>query len=56
VLLDAFELREPGLRAIAEIVHDIDIKDGKFGRPEAAGFATLIAGISLYEAVRRRAR
>ena len=24
-------------RAIAEIVHDIDLKDGKFGRPEAAG-------------------
>jgi hypothetical protein len=49
VLVGTFELREPGLRAIAEIVHDIDIKDGKFGRPEAAGFATLIAGISLLE-------
>jgi hypothetical protein len=47
VLVDAFDLREPGLRPIAEIVHDIDVKDGKFGRPEAAGIASLIAGIAL---------
>ena len=32
--------------AIAEIVHDIDLKDGKFGREEAAGIKTLIAGIA----------
>lgn len=49
VLLDAFELREPGLRAIAEIVHDMDIKDSKFARAEAAGLTTLIAGIALSE-------
>lgn len=49
VLLDQFELREPGLRALAEIVHDIDVKDGKFARVEAPGLATLIAGISLSE-------
>ena len=28
----ALGLDEPALRAIAEIVHDIDLKDGKFGR------------------------
>ncbi len=33
------------LAAVAEIVHDIDLKDGKFGRPEADGIRTLIAGI-----------
>jgi hypothetical protein len=49
VLLDAFELREPGLRTIAEIVHDIDVKDGKFARGEALGMATLIAGIAVSE-------
>jgi hypothetical protein len=49
MLVDAFELREPGLRAIAEIVHDIDIKDRKFDRSEAHGFATLVAGIALSE-------
>jgi hypothetical protein len=37
---------EPALQAIAEIVHDIDLKDGKFGREEAAGIRTLIAGIA----------
>ncbi|MGH7280534.1 MAG: chromate resistance protein ChrB domain-containing protein [Polyangiaceae bacterium] len=47
VLLEQFSLQQPGLRAIAEIVHDIDVKDGKFGRAEAAGVAALIAGIAL---------
>jgi hypothetical protein len=47
VLVDRFGLRESGLRAIAEIIHDIDIKDGKYGRAETAGFASLIAGIAV---------
>ncbi len=33
------------LAAVAEIVHDIDLKGGKFGRPEADGVRTLIAGL-----------
>jgi hypothetical protein len=45
VLLRHLGLGEPALRAIAEIVHDIDLKDGKFARPEAEGIRTLIAGI-----------
>jgi hypothetical protein len=45
VLLERVGLGEPAFRAIAEIVHDIDLKDGKFGRPEADGIKTLIAGI-----------
>ncbi|WP_394829069.1 chromate resistance protein ChrB domain-containing protein [Pendulispora albinea] len=48
-LLDQFEIREPGLSAIAEIVHDIDVKDGKFARTEAPGVAALIAGIAVSE-------
>ncbi len=37
VLLDAFDLRSTaGLSPIAEIVHDIDCKDEKFGRAETA--------------------
>lgn len=47
VLLDRFGLREGGLRAIAEIVHDVDVKDGKFARPEAPGVAALVAGIAV---------
>ena len=38
---------DPALQAIAEIVHDIDLKDGKFGREEAVGIARLIAGIAM---------
>jgi hypothetical protein len=37
---------DPALEAIAEIVHDIDLKDAKYGRPEAAGIECLIAGIA----------
>jgi len=49
VLIERFALKEPGLRALAEIVHDIDVKDGKFGRNEAAGMASLVAGLALIE-------
>ena len=45
-LLARFGLRDRALRAIGEIVHDIDCKDEKFGRPEAAGVAALIAGLA----------
>jgi hypothetical protein len=45
VLLDRCGLKDAALRAIAEIVHDIDLKDGKFGRTEVAGIRTLIEGI-----------
>jgi hypothetical protein len=47
VLVERFALDQPALRAIAEIVHDIDLKDAKFGRDDAAGFEHLIAGICL---------
>lgn len=36
---------DPALRALSEIVHDLDIADGKFGRAEVAGVSALIAGI-----------
>jgi len=45
VLLDRCALKDAALRAIAEIIHDIDLKDGKFGRTEVAGIRTLIEGI-----------
>ena len=47
VMVERFALREPGLKALSEIVHDIDVKDGKFARPEAAGIASLIAATAL---------
>jgi len=45
-LLARFRLRDPALRAIAEIVHDIDCKDAKFHRREAAALARRLAGIA----------
>jgi hypothetical protein len=35
------------LTEIAEIVHDIDLKDGKFGRPEAVGLEQVLIGLVL---------
>lgn len=46
-LLRRFGVADPGLRAVAEIVHDIDLKDGKFGREEAAGVDRMIAGLCM---------
>jgi len=45
-LLDRAGLRDRALTAIAEIVHDIDCKDEKFGREEAAGVAAMVRGIA----------
>ena len=40
-----FALRDRALAAIAEMVHDIDCKDDKFGRPETPGFRLVVDGI-----------
>ena len=45
VLMAGAGLEDPALRAIADLVHDIDLKDQQHGRPEAAGLAKLIAGV-----------
>ena len=47
VLLRHFGLKEAALRSLGEIVHDIDLKDAKFARPEALGLDGLIAGIAM---------
>jgi hypothetical protein len=44
-LVARFGLDEPGLAAVAEVVHDIDLKEARFGRPETPGFAACIAGL-----------
>jgi len=46
VLLLRSGLKDPALTAIGEIVHDIDLKDGKFARDEASGIAGLIDGFA----------
>jgi hypothetical protein len=46
VLLQRFSLdQDPALTAIGEMVHDVDLKDGKFGREETPGLARMISGI-----------
>lgn len=45
VLLARFAIVDAALVPIAEMVHDIDMKDGKFRREEAAGIAALLSGI-----------
>ena len=47
VLLQKFGLTDPALKQIAEIVHDVDLKDEKFGREDALGVDRLIAGIAM---------
>lgn len=45
-LVRRFGLTDPALRAIAEIVHDIDLKEERFGRAETAGVASMVHGIT----------
>ena len=56
ILLERLGLNDPALRAIAEIVHDIDLKDAKFGRcsayegtastPDSSSFPLCFASLS----------
>jgi hypothetical protein len=50
VLMQRTGQRDRALQAIAEIVHDIDIKDDHYQRPETAGVASMVAGIALASA------
>ena len=36
---------DPGLQAISQVVHDLDLKDDRYQRPETSGVAALIQGI-----------
>jgi hypothetical protein len=45
VLLDLIDPLDEGVTRIAEIVHDLDIRDRKFQRPETAGIKVLLDGL-----------
>lgn len=47
VLIKRFGLVERAFTAIAEIVHDIDLKDAKYKREETVGVAAAVAGIAM---------
>ncbi len=44
-LLRHLKMKDAALDAIAEIVHDIDLKDDKYQRPETKGIAAMISGV-----------
>ena len=45
VLVVRMGLRDAALTALGEIIHDLDLRDDKFGREEAAGVRSAIDGI-----------
>lgn len=45
-LLKSFQLKDKVLTVIAEIIHDVDMKDHKFNRPESFGFDAIIRALS----------
>jgi hypothetical protein len=47
VLLGRMGKEDPALRLIADMVHDIDLRDARFGREETGGFTALVTGICL---------
>jgi hypothetical protein len=51
VLLDKANIKDAALKAIGEIIHDLDLKDNKFGRPEVSGIAHVIGGICRTQAL-----
>ena len=42
-----YDLDDPVLREIAEIVHDADLMDEKYGRPESEGLDAIVRGMQL---------
>jgi len=43
-MMSVFGLKEPGLQGIAEVVHEIDLRDGRYARSETAGLALILKG------------
>jgi hypothetical protein len=46
-LCSRFDINGPALQRIAAIVHDLDLKDGRFGAPECSTVAAMIDGLQL---------
>lgn len=46
-LCSVFGIAGPALSRIAAIVHDLDLKDGRFGAPECSTVGTMIEGLQL---------
>jgi hypothetical protein len=46
-LIHRLGLEDPALHSLAELIHDVDLKDAKFKRPEVSGFDRAILGVAL---------
>lgn len=46
-LIHRLRLEDPALHSLAELIHDVDLKDAKFKRPEVPGFDRAILGVAL---------
>jgi hypothetical protein len=46
-LLEVFGVDDPAVSRLARIVHDLDLKDGRFASPEAPAVAMVIEGLQL---------
>lgn len=45
VLADRFQLKSAAITKVAQIVHDLDMKDMKYGLPEAAAVGRMVEGL-----------
>jgi hypothetical protein len=43
-MVTAFGLEDPSLQAMGEIIHEIDLRDGRYGHPETAGIDAVLRG------------
>jgi hypothetical protein len=50
MMVQTFQLAEPGIQKLAEIVHEIDLRDGRTVHPETSGIDALLHGWLLTEA------
>ena len=46
-LLLKYELDDPSLRELAEVIHEADVDDDRFHTPEAAGLDAVVRGLGL---------
>jgi hypothetical protein len=46
-MLEEYDLGDPVLRDISEIIHDADLMDDMYGRPESDGLNAVIRGLQL---------
>ena len=50
MLCETFGLRDPALVSLSALVHDLDLKDGRFGAAEAPAIGLVIEGLQLAQA------